>query len=576
VAREAEAPHVTRRATARLLLALAAAVALAASGPRPALADGVPAWERELRREQEEQTAAIEQAQRTKSMAALVQRYASRASRDGSATSRFLYGRALYHADDAAGARAQMTAALEIDPRFWPAHVKLAHLAAIAKDWPAAESHLSSAFAARPDDVEALQVAVLAADARGDMAGVARYLERLVDASPADLEARRQLVRVRLHAKEWDASRAALAPLLARDPRSVEDRLLLSACLAGQGKTAERVALLEEVAKDAPEDVRALAALEDAYEDQGDRVKAAAVLEKLLPLVPPERRKAGIARLQALRAPPSEASPREVTIEDVVAAAKSPDVERRREALRAFYEACRAGKVREVPKDLDLRPLASAEPDLECRAWIVKILAMIPTQLRLLARAVYDESAEVRSLAFEALGSSGSPAAVAYLAPFLGASTSTLDEFNVVRAAFSRASGVADLPSGTERVSTEAEADANREFWRRWRLSDASTERKLEAVRGLVAVREWTPEWYLVEFVEDPTFSVMREAYVALRAAVTREPATDIERKMLPRFPRVDDAELTRAGMRALQDRVATWWDEYRAERAAARRATGK
>jgi hypothetical protein len=127
-------------------------------------------------------------------------------------------------------------------------------------------------------------------------------------------------------------------------------------------------------------------------------------------------------------------------------------------------------------------------------------------------------------------------------------------------------------------VTRPEEVVASREAWRRWRLSDAGKGPKIDAVREMATLTEAFPERYLVEFVEDPTFDVMREGYLALRTTTARPPdARDpVSVKMLPRFPRFSDEQVTRPNMRTIQDRVREWWTEWLAERRALLKAAGR
>ena len=98
---------------------------------------------------------------------------------------------------------------------------------------------------------------------------------------------------------------------------------------------------------------------------------------------------------------------------------------------------------------------------------------------------------------------------------------------------------------------------------------------KIAAIRQLGEIGEATPERFFVYWLRDASFDVAREAYVALRTAVAREPRDPVERKLFPRFPRHDDAFLTPAAIPTLQDEVGVWWKEYLVERRALLKARG-
>jgi HEAT repeat protein len=233
------------------------------------------------------------------------------------------------------------------------------------------------------------------------------------------------------------------------------------------------------------------------------------------------------------------------------------------------------GYVKQVPGSVLRRVTSDVEADAGCRAWVVRILGQLsPQVLPLVSLALYDEDATVRTIASEVLGDMGEPAAVLYLLPFTE-TEGIVVEYESVRRALSRLTGFADLPPGMTAVTSREDVAASREAWRRWRLADESTRVKLDAIRQLEVVRETAPERFLFDAVQDPTFEVMQAAYLAMRKAVQRPPRDPVERKVFPRFPAVPDAEVTRAGMRGIQERVRGWWDEWVAERRAYLKAKG-
>ena len=129
------------------------------------------------------------------------------------------------------------------------------------------------------------------------------------------------------------------------------------------------------------------------------------------------------------------------------------------------------------------------------------------------------------------------------------------------------------MPRGQDTITTPAEMAASREAWRRWRLSDESKDQKLRAIRQMIEFKEMYAERFLYDFVLDPSFDVMAEAYRQMRDAVRREGRDPVEKKVFPKFPAVPDAEVTRASMRTLQERVAAWWADWIAERRAFQKA---
>ncbi len=163
-------------------------------------------------------------------------------------------------------------------------------------------------------------------------------------------------------------------------------------------------------------------------------------------------------------------------------------------------------------------------------------------------------------LAAEALGETRKPLGLVYLLPLLRSETTSVFEYQTVREALSKITEFADLPAGATAVRTPEDVAASREAWRRWRLSDASDGVKRAAIRQLVEFREQTAERFLYDFVLDPSFDVMSEAYRAMREALGRAPRDPVEKKVFPLFPSVPDAEVTRASMRSSRTGSPRGW----------------
>jgi tetratricopeptide (TPR) repeat protein len=558
---------------------LAAAAVLAASCLAAPLARAEPpgtppAWVREVEQESADLDRQLADAKKRNATKGVVARYASRVSRDPSALHHFLYGRALYHGGDPAAAARQMTLAIEADRGFYPAYVKLAVLQADLKAFPAAEANLAEALRLDPGNVEATRLLVRLAEDAKDWPRARRHLEALLARNPADVEARQNLAWVHLQAKAWDDAARELRVLKARDPRNGEVRLALADALREKGALAEAAAELEGVLADRPDDVRALDRLRQVYARQKDWPRVQAVLERMLPLLPEDKRKVVAELIEELRkGPPTEGAveaPKRLTWEDVFAECASPVVGRRRQALAAVYEGATTGQLRSIPREIPQRILPEVEPDATCRGLVLRILGTLDDQnLPMVSFALYDQDQGVRLTAIETFEDLRAPVALAYLSPIFAVPSLDLVELSAIRAALTSVTGFRDL-AAEQPVRTEAEAAAVREAWRRWRLSEASVPAKLAAVRQLASLaREPYAERYLVDFVGDSSFEVMREAYLVLRGTLSRPPEDAFERKVFPRFPRVPDAEVTRANLRSIQERVAKWWEEWIAERRA-------
>ncbi len=574
-----------RKRSALLVLVLAAPVA-AGTGTAPARvasAEDAP-WEREVDRAVAEQNGELERARQQKSLVPVVRKYVNRVVRDPSALSHFLLGRAHYYDGNPVAARQEMDQALAADPRFYFAHIKIAQLLVELKNRAEAQAHLEKALAQRPGQPEALELlAALATEAK-DWPRARRLLEERLSRDPGDLGIRRNLVVVHLQSHDWDAALRELRALRGRDPENPRYRFYEGIALDGKGEPDAAAKVLEEVAHEAqgPDALHVLQRLRGIYAKKGDWQRVRATIERTMPYLSADERKDAQATIERLKQGPPTAGPTappggepEISWTEVIRAADSPDVATRRNALRALSEGCSLRYVKQVPGTVLLRIAYETEPDPECRMWVVKILGTLhrPLAVPMLRLALSDVEMDVRLLAIETLGEADQPAAIAYLLPYVASETFGLVEYQVVRAALSRLTGYADLPPGLDVVSTPAEVAASREMWRRWRLSEGSQPQKLAAIRQMVEFKEANAEYFLFDFVLDPSFEVMSEAYRQMRDAVRREGRNAVEKKVFPKFPSVPDAEVTRASMRTLQERVAAWTADWAAERRAYQKA---
>ncbi|HVG94765.1 MAG TPA: tetratricopeptide repeat protein [Planctomycetota bacterium] len=558
------------------LASVAATPALAADAPRAAKAP----WELEVESEAAEQTGQIDRARPRKAMAGVVNVYASRLARSRSPLNHFLYGRALYYNEDPVGARAQMQLALEADPAFYPARVRLALLLLDLKNYADAEKQLTQVIAVRPDLPEALELSLRSAVEQKDWDRAVGLLTRRIDREPSAARWRALLGQVHMQRRDWEAARREWSFLRQRDPASTEYRFFHAVSRVEAGEVDAGIADLEALSKEDPGRLDVLDRLRSAYALKKDREKVRATLERMVPHLTEEGKKEALAMIERLRRGPEAAGePTTATVswtQVMATATDDPDKDRRARALRALHEGCQMGYLKEVPAIVIRRVSSDVEPDAACRAWVVRILGQLsPQVLPVVSLALYDEDATVRTIASEVLGEMGQPAAVLYLLPFTETEGLDLVEYESVRAALARLTDSFDLPPGCSAVASRDDLQASREAWRRWRLSDESVPVKLAAIRQLGEVGETSPERFLYDLVQDPTFEVMRAAYLAMRTAVSRPPRDPVERKVFPKFPSVPDADVTRASMKTIQDRVKSWWGEWVAERRAFIRAKG-
>jgi tetratricopeptide (TPR) repeat protein len=442
------------------------------------------------------------------------------------------------------------------------------------KNHAEAERQLAQVLAVRPDLPEALELSMRSAVEQKDWDRAVALLTRRIDREPGAPRWRALLAQVHMQRRDWEAARREWSLLRQRDPASLEYRYFHAVSRLEAGEVEAGIADLEALAREEPGRLDVLDRLRSAYALRKDWDKVRATLERMVPHLPEEGRKEALAMIERLRrGPQGPAEPSAATVswtQVVATATDDPDKDRRARALRALYEGCQMGYVKEVPALVIRRVSSDVEPDAACRTWVVRILGQLsPQVLPVVSLALYDEDGTVRTIASEVLGDMAQPAAVLYLLPFTETEGLDLVEYESVRAALTRLTGHRDLPPGRSAVGSRDDLQASREAWRRWRLSDESVVVKLAAIRQLAEVGETAPERFLYDLVQDPTFDVMRAAYVQMRTAVARPPRDPVERKVFPRFPVVPDADVTRASMRTIQDRVRAWWGEWVAERRA-------
>lgn len=574
----------TRRVSGPFLAAVAAVLALAGLLSARAASAGPDAplkpWERDVVAASEDLDRQIESAKQRNALGAVVQKCASRVSRDPTPLNRYLLGRALYHNGDPAGAAAQMRLALQDDPEFWFAYVKLAMLQADLKAWAEADKNLDEALKRKPGNLEALKVRTLVAVQRQDWAAARRAVSEVLDAEPGNLGARRDLLRFDANLDDWPALERDARLLLSGAPNDREARYFLAMSYLARNRAADARAELESLDTSGPPDARVLDLLKDAYAAQKEWDRVRATLERMLPFAKDEESRGRMLKaIETLKkGPPPEASPaapRPPTVDELYAAMESKDAKVRREALTVFLQGIESGAIPRIEQKLWRRLLPDVEPEASCRLLVLQVLRFLSSELiPVAALALYDPDREVRLAACESLTLWHEPLAFVYLWPLLDAGAVDLVEFSAIRKALAASTGFRDLAAGPD-VGTEEAASAVRDAWRRWNASDASVEPKLRAIRQMAAAREGYREWHLHVLAMDGHFEVMREAYLAMRPAVDRPARDPVEKKMLPLFPRVPDAEVTRETMRSLQDRLARWRADWVAEQRALARAKG-
>lgn len=565
-----------RRPLALLACALAATLAAARGAAAAPPASSVPlaAWERDVEDEIAKQDVIFAQAKATNTQQAVVSRFENRVGRDPSALNEFLLGRAQFYADNKTAAKAAMERALAARPDFYFARLRLAVLFAELRSYDEARAQLRLVLTQKPGLRAALELLARCAVGTKDWDGAVRALGEILSADPSDLAARKNLAFVHMERKAWADAEREITILTTRDPNDLTFRFMSASVCLETGREDRAAALLESIVREQPGSFEALRALVRLYERRQDWPRLRSTLERMLPYVDDDARRKIQADIETLKkGPPPAAAPerRAPTLAELVQMVDDPDPNRRENALIALYDGCLSGEVKQIPSAVLRRITSDVEPSDAARSFAVKILGTLaPEQvLPLLSVVLYDESERVRMLAAEAIGGTGRAVGLAYLFPLLSSESMSVYEYQALRTALGRITGFSDLPPGATSVKTAEDVAASREAWRRWRLSDASDEVKRAAIRQLVEFREQAAERFLYDFVLDPSFDVMSEAYKAMREAVRRAPRDPVEKKVFPAFPSVPDAEVTRASMRSLQDRVATWMASWVAERRA-------
>jgi tetratricopeptide (TPR) repeat protein len=557
-----------------VLLAALAALAGGLLGGR-ARGDDAP-WEAEVRRAVAEQDKMLGEARRNASMGQVVTTYEGRVGRNPTPLNRYLLARALHRSGDPEGARRQLEAVLDAEPRFWFAHLGLAILWWAKKDAVRAEEHLRGVRAARAFDPDERRLTAEIAVAKKDWAAAVQVLDALVTADPQDDGLRHALAQSYLAKGDWPAAYEQMRLLRSRLPQDVRVRWNYAYACLKTDRLREARQELEVLAKADPQNVQYLDLLRFIALREKDWPLLISVMERLLPFLQ-EKEKATAAealkRLKRGEVPDGGTSTewKQDPIADLIERCTSDDVEVRRKALREFHDLDLAF----VPRAVYIHYGPDVEPDPECRSWVLRILGNLasPTTAKLAGTALFDEDATVRRVAAETLGAIGTPAGVVYLQAHFEdhASTLGIEEFNAVRLALGALTGFRDVPIGADPwVPEEGRAAAVLE-WKRWFATPEGVAARVRAIEDLEATGEPHPEWYLVVQIvrEDESPRVVRASHAVLERHA-RKPAEDpVARKMLPLFPAATEQDFAPEGLKGLRARVLSWWKAWLVERKA-------
>ena len=263
------------------------------------------------------------------------------------------------------------------------------------------------------------------------------------------------------------------------------------------------------------------------------------------------------------------------------------DVTTRRKALQEYYEL----NLPLVDPIIYRRFAPEAEPDADCRLWVVRILGRFdmtsmsePEYAREVARrlalALEDPAPEVRTVAAEELGDHGVPAALIYLMPHLwrvdldtkppeAKQQKVIErEYNAVRSAIVSLTGHRDLSILEDNWVPYAKAKENRQHWHDWLDTESAEPVKLRAFEDLAhltmeGAQGQRAAWFL-RFSLDHCFhpsrwQVARAAYRLLRDA-RRPTAEGAYGALWQRFPVWPDEKLVQANHPALEAALKAWW----------------
>jgi hypothetical protein len=321
-------------------------------------------------------------------------------------------------------------------------------------------------------------------------------------------------------------------------------------------------------------------------------------LERLLPLLPEGEAKERMARgLEALKSgaplgPPREREPPPEPVDPMPEILRrcqdEENVENRRQGLRDLYGVLQ-GRRSDAPGTVSIpegifRPVhEDLEPDAECRAWQMRLVGRIgavgrPFFAKDAGFGLYDPDPDVRRLSAEALAEIGAPGGIVYLRAYFflvrygdEAAPSDESEFNAARLALVRLTGHVDVPGAGEAWLPKDQHEDARDDWTIWFRSEEGVKALRGAVADLERLREMFPERHLVELMFEPSFELAADAYRALRKRSEGPPEGREEnprmKKWWPRFPRMQDADVTPQSLGGLRSAVKQWWADARADR---------
>lgn len=200
---------------------------------------------------------------------------------------RELSARILMARNDVKGARAELDAALEREPRFFPAVFRLAMLDMRDKQPDAARKRLQQYVDADPQHIEARMALIdLGIAQRSPRETVETQIKDLLRADPSYVPARVKLIQLYLAAKQPKQAVTAAQEALVVLPDRPEFIDLLGTAHLAAGEQAQAVSVYTRLVALQPGQARHYAMLAEAQVAQGDKAAALATLRRALDAAP--------------------------------------------------------------------------------------------------------------------------------------------------------------------------------------------------------------------------------------------------------------------------------------------------
>ena len=309
------------------------------------------AWEAAVRKEEAEEDRLLEYARRRGTTHQVVTKYASRLSRQPTATNHFLLGRALYYDGNVEEAERHLAEALRLEPRFWFARLRLAMLEVERKNPEKAQVFLSEVLRQNPREPSALKLLAQIRMEASDYDGALRVLADILSLDPGNETVRRHMALCYMAQEDWASALRELRVLRGRNAEDPSVRWYYAQALHETGQLKEACREFEGLHRLDPRDLRVLDMLRVTYARLEDWDGVQKTLQRMIPLVrDPEmlgQMKEILARLEAGERPGAggnmEGDPdtwqRDAFAELLESCMHPTDVSVRRQALQAYYQA---------------------------------------------------------------------------------------------------------------------------------------------------------------------------------------------------------------------------------------------